>query len=290
MFQIETQNPEIPRQIYLKLLKPSIMKSKLPPTEKGLDQKQDPDLIRLSKLMSERGMASRRESDDFISKGYVYVDGQKVTELGSKFPQNVRITLDPRALREQKGLVTIILNKPVGIVSAQPEKGYQPAITLIQTENQFGPTERKLRPSDFDQLAVVGRLDIDSYGLLLFTQDGRLAKKIIGQDSQIEKEYLVKISNLSAFSKSEIEKKIELLCYGLSLDGEKLRRAEVKLINDQQLQFILREGKKRQIRRMCEIVGFQIQGLKRVRIGPLRLGQLPLGQWRFVDADEIKAF
>jgi 23S rRNA pseudouridine2604 synthase len=258
-------------------------------TNDPLRSKTDPrELVRLSKLMSERGMASRREADDLITQGYVYVDGNQVAELGKKFPANVRITLDPQALRDQKSLVTLILNKPVGLVSAQPEKGYKPAVTLIVNDNQFGPSERKLRPSDLDQLAVVGRLDIDSHGLLLFTQDGRIAKKIIGQDSEIEKEYLVKISNFSKFSKVEIESKIELLCYGIILDGSKLKRAQVKKLNDQQLQFILTEGKKRQIRRMCEYVGFEIQGLKRVRIGPFRLGQLPLGKWRFIEPDEIK--
>lgn len=246
--------------------------------------------LRLSKLMGERGLCSRREADALISRGLVYVNGEKVTELGVKVTPDVRITLDPRALQEQKTLATIILNKPVGYVSAQPEKGYEPAIVLIKNQNQEAKDNRELEEGHFENLAVVGRLDIDSHGLLLFTQDGRLAKKIIGEQTSVEKEYLVRIQGLDQISKLEMKKKLELLRYGLSLDGEKLKPARVEQMNDNQLQFVLTEGKKRQLRRMCELVEMKVIGLKRVRIGNIMLGHLPLGNWRFLSPEEIKGF
>jgi len=176
--------------------------------------------------------------------------------------------------------VTILLNKPVGYVSAQPEDDYEPAVVLIKPENHFGNQKRQLQTRDFDGLAVAGRLDIDSQGLLIFTQDGRLAKKLIGENSEVEKEYLVRVQG--ALPKSQLE----LLRYGLSLDGKKLKPAHVEWQNEDQLKFILREGKKRQIRRMCEAVGLRVTGLKRVRVGNIKLAKLPEGQWRYLESDE----
>jgi len=236
--------------------------------------------VRLSKLMAERGICSRREADDYISRGLVFVNGEKIDQLGTKVEPNVKITLEAQALKQQKRLATIILNKPVGYVSAQPEPPYIPAIRLLTPENQFGPSKLKLQPEHLKGLAVAGRLDIDSQGLLLFTQDGRVAKKIIGEDSKMEKEYIVRVEG-------ELPpERLKLLRHGLSLDGKALKPAQVEWINEDQLRFVLREGKKRQIRRMCEAVGLRVTGLKRVRIGQLRLGKLPEGQWRFVEEDE----
>jgi len=129
-------------------------------------------------------------------------------------------------------------------------------------------------------LAPAGRLDIDSTGLLVLTQDGRIAKQLIGADSEIEKEYLVRVQGKLA------EKDLDLLNHGLSLDGEALKPAQVAWLNQEQLRFVLKEGKKRQIRRMCELVGLKVLGLKRVRIGRVLLGELPCGQWRYLRDDE----
>lgn len=236
--------------------------------------------IRLSKLMAERGICSRREADDYIARGLVYVNGQIIDQLGTKVDPDVRITLGSEALQSQKNLATIILNKPIGYVSAQPEPDKIPAVRLITPQNEFRPGSRRLERKHFEGLAVAGRLDIDSQGLLLFTQDGRLAKRLIGEDSEIEKEYLVRVRG--ELPDSELQR----LRHGLSLDGEKLKPAKVDWINEDQLKFILTEGKKRQIRRMCEIVGLQVVGLKRVRLGRLVLGDLPEGKWRFVSSDE----
>lgn len=242
--------------------------------------------------MSEKGISSRREADALISQGQVLVNGQVVTELGTKVDPGVTVTLAAEALRQQKNLVTIIVNKPIGYVSGQPEPGYEPAIRLIKDMNQFfdekNKSRRKLMMGDMKNLAVTGRLDIDSQGLLIFTQDGRLAKKIIGENSEIEKEYIVRVKyqNKENPQNHFPQDQLKLLNYGLELDGEKLKRATVEWINEDQLRFILKEGKKRQIRRMCEAVGLSVHGLKRVRVGKLKLGKLPEGQWRFLEADE----
>lgn len=236
-------------------------------------------LLRLSKLMSERGICSRREADEYIAKGLVRVDGEIVDQLGTKVSPDARITLESEALKNQKNLVTIIVNKPIGYVSGQPEPGYEPAIRLVNDRNQYGQ-QRALQRGDLQGIAVIGRLDIDSQGLLIFTQDGRLAKKVIGENSEVEKEYLVRVQGHLS------EDGLKLLNYGLELDGEKLRRAQVSWINEDQLRFVLVEGKKRQIRRMCELVGLEVKGLKRVRVGKLMLGDLPEGRWRFLNPKE----
>lgn len=236
--------------------------------------------VRLSKLMAERGICSRREADAYIEKGLVMVDGVIVDQLGTKVDPKAKITLEAQALKQQKSLATIILNKPIGYVSSQPEPQYTPAIRLITPANQFGTSKQKLSPEHMKGLAVAGRLDIDSQGLLLFTQDGRIAKKVIGEDSKIEKEYIVRVEGKLP------PDQLKLLNHGLSLDGKALKPATVEWINEDQLRFILKEGKKRQIRRMCEMVGLKVTGLKRVRLGNIRLGKLPEGQWRFLEDGE----
>jgi 23S rRNA pseudouridine2604 synthase len=237
--------------------------------------------IRLAKLMSERGLCSRREADAYIERGWVYVDGQRVTELGTRIDPTQTITLDEQACRRQRERVTILLNKPVGYVSSQPEKGYQAAVSLITRENHHDKDRNlRFRPAHRRELAPAGRLDIDSTGLLVLTQDGRIAKRLIGEDSEIEKEYLVRVQGTLS------DRGLKLLNRGLSLDGAPLKPARVSWQNKDQLCFILREGKKRQIRRMCELVGLKVTGLKRVRIGQVRLGSLPIGRWRYLHADE----
>jgi 23S rRNA pseudouridine2604 synthase len=238
------------------------------------------EMVRLSKLMAQRGVCSRREADVFIEQGMVSVNGVTIDQLGAKVAPDAEITLAPQAVKKQKELITIILNKPVGYVSAQPEPGYAPAIKLITVANQFGKRNKRLMPEHLKGLAVAGRLDIDSQGLLLFTQDGRLAKKIIGEESRVEKEYIVRVRGLLS------DDGLRLLRGGLALDGKPLKPAQVEWINRDQLRFVLREGRKRQIRRMCDLVGLKVVGLKRVRVGKIRLGDLPEGKWRFLETDE----
>lgn len=242
------------------------------------------ELVRLSKLMSQRGLCSRREADKLIEQGLVKVDGERINTLGIKFPEEVKIELTQRAQNIQNERVTIMINKPVGYVSGQAEDGYIPAVRLITKENQseHDATALKLKAAHFNGLAPAGRLDIDSQGVLVLTQDGRIAKQLIGENSDLEKEYLVRVEGEIS------EQQIAKLCFGLSLDGKALKPAKVRQLNPEQLQFVLIEGKKRQIRRMCEAVDLTVTGLKRVRVGELRLGKLAEGQWRFVLPEEFR--
>src|SRR5512135_2378281 len=238
--------------------------------------------IRLSKLMSEQGLCSRREADEYIAKGWVKVDGEVVSELGTKIFPNQKITLERAAQTKQQARVTILLHKPVGYVSGQAEEGYKPAILLLDASTRWeqDTSPHRFHRSQLVGLAPAGRLDIDSTGLLVLTQDGRVAKQLIGDDSATEKEYLVRVEGRLD------DRGLALLNHGLSLDGRRLRPARVTWQNADQLRFVLKEGRKRQIRRMCELVGLKVVGLKRVRIGRVRLGYLPPGQWRYLRPDE----
>jgi len=237
---------------------------------------------RLSKLMGERGLCSRREADEWIENGWVKVNGAVVSTLGARVPRDARIEIDPAAKQHQGEQVTILLNKPVGYVSGQPEDNHQPAMVLIKPENRWAedPSHKKFVHGHLRGLAPAGRLDIDSTGLLVFTQDGRVAKRLVGSDSEVEKEYLVRVEGTLS------EDGMKLLHHGLELDGVKLKPARVSWANENQLRFVLREGRKRQIRRMCEMVGLTVVALKRVRSGGVPLGPLPVGQWRYLRKDE----
>lgn len=250
-------------------------------------QTANPDFPRLSKRMAELGLCSRREADEWISNGWVKVDGVIVDTLGTRISPHAEIVVSRYAQEHQAENVTIILHKPVGYVSGQAEDGYQPAVVLIHPDNQWAddPELHKRPPKVFHRgmlrgLAPAGRLDIDSTGMLVLTQDGRVARHLIGEDSSVEKEYLVRVQG--ELSDADLKR----LNYGLSLDGEQLKPAKVSWQNEDQLRFVLREGKKRQIRRMCEMVGLHVVGLKRIRIGRVTLGKLPVGQWRYLPADE----
>jgi 23S rRNA pseudouridine2604 synthase len=265
--------------------------------------------LRLNKRMAELGLASRREADVWIGKGWVKVDG-KVAEMGMQVRPDARIEIAKQAQGEQANQVTILLNKPMGIVSGQAEDGHQPAITLIQPQNRWPEDNARFffHPRQLQSLVPAGRLDIDSIGLLVLTQDGRVARQLIGEDSEMEKEYLVRVSytgfnepdgepdrllqinegdpvttNVQAIFPAE---GLARLRHGLSLDGQALKPAKIAWQNPEQLRVVLTEGKKRQIRRMCELVGLKVVGLKRVRIGNVMLGNLPLGQWRYLAPHE----
>ena len=244
-------------------------------------------MTRLSKRMSELGLCSRREADEWIEQGWVRVDGVKVDTLGAKVTPEQKVEVMPAARAEQAKLVTILIHKPVGYVSGQPEDDYLPAASLINATNQWELDEsgRSYHPLNLRALAPAGRLDIDSTGLLVMTQDGRIAKQLIGDKSEVDKEYLVRVmyqgreTDIADHFPAE---QLALLCHGLELDEAPLRPAQVEWQNGEQLRFVLREGKKRQIRRMCELVGLEVVGLKRVRIGQIVLGALPAGQWRYL--------
>lgn len=256
------------------------------PPPPAVEPRQDDGTLRLSKRMSELGLCSRREADEWIAKGWVRVDGRVVNELGSRVTPDQKITIDQPAKYNQAQKVTVLLNKPIGYVSGQAEDGYEPAFVLVKPANQWKDDVSGIafKKEHLRFLAPAGRLDIDSTGLLVLTQDGRVAKRLIGQDREVEKEYLVRVQSLSG--ERLPEEGLQKLRHGLELDGEPLLPAHVEWINDDQLRFVLKEGKKRQIRRMCELVGLKVVGLRRVRIGRVMLGDLPVGAWRYLGPSE----
>ncbi len=250
--------------------------------------------VRLNKRMAELGLCSRREADAWIDQGWVRVNGQ-VAEMGMQVGSTDRITVERAAQEQQEQQVTVLLHKPMGYVSGQAEDGHEPAMVLFQARNQWtGDTTRiRFSPAQFKGLAPAGRLDIDSVGMLVMTQDGRVARQLIGEDADMEKEYLVRVTcagpqgdiaiNVQAhFPAAQMQR----LRHGLSLDGKPLKPAQVEWQNPEQLRFVLKEGKKRQIRRMCEQVGLKVVGLKRIRMGRISLGALPVGQWRYLGPKE----
>tara|TARA_Y100001947_G_scaffold113491_1_gene97703 strand:+ start:154 stop:882 length:729 start_codon:yes stop_codon:yes gene_type:complete len=237
--------------------------------------------IRLSKVMADRGLCSRREADELIRQGLVEVDGKVVSILGTRIDPSVQITLAPQALRARQRLVTVLLNKPPGYVSTQPEKGYRDARSLICAANRHcQPRSIERRSPHRAAIHVAGRLDIDSSGLLVLTEDGVIARQLIHPEHPISKEYVVRVRG------KIVESALDTLREGLELDGKKLRKADVVQNKSDQLRFVLTEGRNRQIRRMCELVGLEVVSLTRTRIGNILLGRLPRGKWRLMKHDE----
>lgn len=258
--------------------------------------------VRLNKRMADLGLCSRREADEWISRGWVLVNGEPAV-MGMPVAPDAQVVVLPQARHQQAGQVTILMHKPVGYVSGQPEDGHEAAATLIGAPSQWRgdarhPADgRRFSPDHTRGLAPCGRLDIDSTGLLVLTQDGRIARQLIGESSGVEKEYLVRVQwapngpqgqGLIAQDVQSVfpEAQLARLRHGLSLDDQPLKPAQVEWMNPEQLRFVLVEGKKRQIRRMCEQVGLHVVGLKRIRIGNVVLGNLPVGQWRYLGEDE----
>lgn len=241
-----------------------------------------PEPQRINKWLAQSGVCSRREAEALIGQGLVSIDGETVNDAGRKIESGQTLTLADAATTALAGSISIVLHKPVGIVSAQPEKGEVPAVRLLTAEALWGPVGAAAPRKD-ESLPALGRLDKDSRGLLILSNDGVLAKALIGPESAIDKEYRVYvIGEVTA-------EKIARLRHGLELDGRKLRPAEVDLIGDQRLRFVLREGRNRQIRRMCDLVDLKVVDLFRVRLGPLTLGEMPEGRWRPLTASERTA-
>lgn len=230
---------------------------------------------RVNKWLGQSGVCSRREAEGFIERGLVSIDGETVKDTGRKILPGQTLVL---ADGEGAAPLSVVLHKPMGIVSAQPEAGQTPAVRLLTRAALVG--ESPTIPDRDTRLAPLGRLDMDSRGLLLLSEDGVLAKAIIGPESDLEKEYLVRVTGKIA------PEKIARLCHGLTMDGRQLKPAEVSVVQGQELRFILKEGRNRQIRRMCELVGLHVMDLVRIRIGSLQLGDLAEGKWRVLTDQE----
>jgi 23S rRNA pseudouridine2604 synthase len=234
--------------------------------------------VRVNKWLAQTGVCSRREAEALIAQGAVAIDGERVNDVGRKINPGQTLTLNDRADAQTAAKVTALVHKPIGYVSAQPEPGQTPAAVLLERARFSGegqpPSTRRL------SLAPLGRLDMDSRGLLILSEDGVLAKAVIGPQSPIDKEYIVTVAG------AVTPHKVALLRRGLHLDGRALRPAIVTSIRAQTLRFVLTEGRNRQIRRMCALVDLEVVDLLRTRIGPISLGDIKEGRWRLLHAEE----
>ncbi len=233
---------------------------------------------RVNRWLAQNGVCSRREAEALIAGGRVSIDGEVVTDAGRKIEPGQTLVLADGAATKADSRLSVVINKPVGLVSAQPEHGQVPAVRLLTAENLWGG--QGSAPDPRASLAPMGRLDMDSRGLLILSDDGVLAKAVIGPESDLEKEYLVRVNG------AVTSRKLDQLRFGLRIDGRQLKPAKVSQVGDGQLRFILKEGRKRQIRRMAELVGLHVTDLLRVRIGEVELGDLPEGKWRPLTPEE----
>ena len=238
----------------------------------------EPEPQRVNRWLAHNGVCSRREAEALIGRGLVSIDGERVADAGRKISAGQTLTLADAAQAGLAGALTVLLHKPVGVVSAQPERGQTPAVRLLTRAALVG--DSPVIPDRDTRLAPVGRLDMDSRGLLILSEDGVVAKAVIGPASELEKEYLVTVAGLVS------ARALGLLRHGLQLDGRQLKPAGVSEIGGRRLRFVLTEGRNRQIRRMCELVGLTVTDLLRVRIGPIQLDDLGEGRWRVLTAEE----
>ncbi|MFH1012835.1 MAG: pseudouridine synthase [Candidatus Peregrinibacteria bacterium] len=227
-------------------------------------------LMRLNKHLAQLGLASRREADRWIEAGQVKVNGKTVTQLGTKVDSDTdKVEVSQKAHEAREKLIYIALNKPVGYTSSAKRTTMDPKIVtdLVDIPQRVYP---------------VGRLDKDTTGLLILTNDGTLTFALTHPSAECEKEYEVVVKG--AITKGAMEK----LETGVKLWGERTLPTHVKKIGRSVIRVTLREGKNRQIRRICQKVGYPVRTLKRIRIKSLMLGDLPLGQWRFLGPEEVK--
>lgn len=223
--------------------------------------------MRLNKYIASLNIASRREADKLIKDGKVKVNGNIVNNPAIQVEEKDKIICDIENYKSEK--IYIKLNKPIGYVVSNNKKEGKPIYKLL---------DEKLK-----NLYPVGRLDKDSKGLILFTNDGIFSRKIIGENSDCEKEYYVKLNdNISDGALKKLE-------FGISLDGKKLKPAIVKRVSKNSFNIILKEGKNRQIRRMCEKVGFEVILLKRIRIAEIYLNKLKEGDFEYLTKEEINS-
>ena len=237
---------------------------------------------RLSKRIAEMTQCSRREADEWIENGWVRVDGVVVTTLGTRVHPNAKVEIKEEASKHETESVTILLNRPLDVASEQTEGSGDAAIQLIRPENRWAEDDTRFmfKATHLRGLALAGRLDSGATGMLVFTQEGSVARRITGDETRLEKEYMVRVEG-------ELSPEgMKLLNYGLALDDIKLKRAQVSWQNEQQLRFVLHESRKQQIQRMCELVGLRVTSIKRIRIGSVSLGKLPEGQWRYLRENE----
>ncbi len=228
--------------------------------------------LRLQKFLAQAGLASRREAERMIVAGRVAINGKVVTELGTSVRASDSVSLDGCLVQDKPALCYLMLNKPVGYLVSRGD-----------THNR--ETVYDLLPAKYHHLHPVGRLDGNSCGLLLLTNDGELTQRLLHPRYHVEKRYRVTV-------KGEVRnEQLERLCQGVLLDDGPTQPAQIRKISPKRdgavLEFRLREGKKRQIRRMCEIMNWQVVTLQRQAMGQLKLGSLAEAQSRELSSEEV---
>lgn len=236
------------------------------------DEPDGPDLdaegVRLQKVLAQAGLGSRRVAEDLIDRGRVRVNGERAV-LGRRVdPESDVIEVDGAQIGVKAGLVHFLLNKPVGVVTTA-------------SDPQGRPTVVDLVPSD-TRIFPVGRLDVDSEGLLILTNDGDLTHRLTHPSFGVEKDYLVVVEG------SPSRGALRTLREGVELDDGRTSPAKVSQVGDQLLKITIHEGRNRQVRRMCEAVGHPVLRLVRTRIGPLAERSLAPGEWRALTRDEVR--
>lgn len=226
-------------------------------------------LQRLQKLISAAGIASRRNAESLILSGRVLVNGVPATLGQSADPETDEILVDGKALAVPGERTYILLNKP---------RGY---VTTLQDE-RGRPTVAELVKDAGKRLYPVGRLDLDSDGLLLMTDDGDFANELMHPSREVTKTYRTCVSG-------DVEAALPLLRAPMELDGYCIRPAQVHIVAEGVLDIIIHEGRNRQVRRMCAAAGLRVRRLTRIAEGPLQLGELPTGHWRYLSENEIAA-
>ena len=222
--------------------------------------------IRLNKYISDAGHCSRREADRWIEEGRVYIDGRKGT-LGDRVLPGMKVTIQGERVKAQSKNVYIALNKPVGIVCTTDKREPMNVVDFVDHDRRIYP---------------IGRLDKDSEGLLLMTSDGDIVNRILRAAGRHEKEYQVTVD------KPITAEFLTKMASGVKILGTTTLPCQIKKTGEKAFTIILTQGLNRQIRRMCETLGYRVRTLKRVRIMNIHLGNLKLGQWRNLTPFEMK--
>lgn len=225
-----------------------------------------PDSVRINKTISDSGFCSRREADTLIEKGRVTINGEKST-LGDRVMPGDEVRVDGKLISDNEKLVYIMLNKPVGITCTTDKRFDDNVIDFIKHPERIFP---------------VGRLDKPSEGLLLLTNEGDIVNKILRAGNKHDKEYIVKVD------RHVTDEFLKRMGSGIPILDTVTKRCKVERISRFEFRIFLVQGLNRQIRRMCEYLGYEVVALQRIRIMNLELGDLPLGGWRDLTAEELK--
>lgn len=228
--------------------------------------------MRLQKYLSQNGLASRRKCEELITEGRVFVNGTPVLELGTKIEPNSEVRVDGKLITKKDKFIYIMLNKPVGFVTSTSDEKNRPIVFELISEIQ-----KKLHP--------VGRLDINTEGLLIFTNDGDTTFKLTHPKSEIPKVYIVEVAGKLT------KEALFILKRGIDSPNFKTKMAKIEFLGNSRygtkFEITIKEGQNRQIRKMFEYVNCTVKTLKRIQIGEIKLGNLPLGKWRRLNLHEI---